>query len=74
MQTIPDLVESLLEKALKMLRAIDIEKLKPCTESLTPLDNVIFKENERGEWLKEKIYVLKYNNDFSFESLIENGQ
>lgn len=66
--------ESLLEKALKMLPAIDIEKLKPCTESLTPLDNVIFKENERGEWLKEKIYVLKYNNDFSFESLIENGQ
>ena len=50
--------ETRLEKALKMLPAINIEKLKPSPDSLKQLKDDILKEAQGEEWLRIKVLSL----------------
>ena len=61
--------ETKLEKVLKMLPAIDIEKLKPSSDSLKKLKDEILKDAHGENWLQTKILSLEYDDGFSFTSL-----
>ena len=63
--------ETKLEKVLKTLNPIDIEKLKPSAESIERLKNNITTNKDRDEWLQEKVHSLEYGDGFSFSKLIE---
>jgi hypothetical protein len=63
-----------LEKALKMLPAIDPEKLRPSPDSLRQLKDNILKDAQGEEWLRTKIRSLEYADGFSFRELMQNGQ
>lgn len=62
--------ETRLEKALKMLPAIDPEKLRPSPGSLKQLKGEILKDAQGWEWLREKVLDLKYDDGFSFAELL----
>ena len=61
--------ESKLEKVLKTLPLIDIAQLKPSAESIEWLKNNIITNNDRDEWLQEKVHSLEYDDGYSFASL-----
>lgn len=51
--------ETRLDKALKMLPAIDLEKLKPGPESLKQLKADILKDTQGNNWLQKKLRLLE---------------
>jgi len=61
--------ETKLEKVLKMLPAIDLEKLKPSLDSLKKLKDEILKDAHGENWLRTKILSLEYDDGFNFASL-----
>jgi hypothetical protein len=62
--------ETRLEKALKMLPAIDLERLRPSPESLKQLKGNILKDARGEEWLRIKVRSLEYDDSFSFAELL----
>ena len=62
--------ETRLEKALKMLPAIDLERLRPSPESLKQLKGEILKDAQGEEWLRIKVRSLEYDDSFSFAELL----
>jgi len=62
--------ETRLEKALKMLPAIDPEKLSPRPASLKQLKNEILKDAQGEEWLQAKVLSLEYEDGFNFKKLL----
>ncbi|MHC4146713.1 MAG: hypothetical protein ACYSUD_18310, partial [Planctomycetota bacterium] len=66
--------ETRLEKALKMLPAIDPEKLRPSPDSLKQLKGEILKDAHGEEWLRTKVRSLEYGDGFNFKQLVQNGQ
>jgi len=59
-----------LEKALKMLPAINIEKLKPCPDSLRRLKDDILKDAQGEKWLLIKALLLEYGDSLNFKELV----
>jgi hypothetical protein len=64
--------ETRLEKALKMLPAIDPEKLRPSPDSLKQLKGEILKDAQGEEWLRIKVRSLECGDGFNFKELL-NG-
>ena len=62
--------ETRLEKALKMLPAINTEKLKPSPDSLKQLKNDILKDAKGEEWLRTKVLSLGCGDGFNFKELL----
>jgi len=62
--------ETRLEKALKMLPAIDPEKLKPSPDSLRQLKDEILNDAKGEEWLRAKVLSLEYEDGFNFKELL----
>ena len=63
--------ETRLEKALKLLPAIDPEKLKPSVEALKQLKADILKDAKCEEWLRTKVRSLECGDGFSFKELVK---
>lgn len=63
--------ETKLEKMLKTLNPIDVEKLKPSAESVERLKNDITTNKNRYEWLQEKMCSLEYGDGFNFKELLK---
>ncbi|MHC4556170.1 MAG: hypothetical protein ACYTFW_04550 [Planctomycetota bacterium] len=61
-----------LEKVLKMLPAIDPEKLRPSPDSLKQLKDKILKDAQGEEWLREMVLSLEYDDGFNFKELMRN--
>jgi hypothetical protein len=59
-----------LEKVLKLLPAIDPEKLKPSPDSLKQLKNDILKDAKGEEWLRTKVLSLECGDGFNFKELL----
>ena len=62
--------ETRLEKTLKMLPAIDPEKLRPSPDSLKQLKDDILKNARGEEWLRAKVLSLEYEDGFNFKKLL----
>ena len=62
--------ETRLEKALKMLPAIDPEKLRPSPDSLKQLKSKILKNAQGEEWLRIKVLSLECGDGFNFNELL----
>ena len=62
--------ETRLEKALKMLPAIDTEKLRPSPDSLKQLKSEILKDTRGEEWLRTKVLSLECGDGFNFKELL----
>ena len=60
-----------LEKALKMLPTIDIEKLKPSPDCLKQLKSDMLKEARSEEWLRTKVLSLECGDGFNFKELLK---
>jgi hypothetical protein len=63
--------ETRLEKVLKMLPAIDPEKLKPSPDSLKQLKSDILKDAQGEEWLRIKVRSLACGDGFNFKELVK---
>ena len=63
--------ETRLEKALKMLPAIDVEKLRPSPDSLKQLKGKILEDASGEEWLRTKVRSLQCGDGFRFEELLD---
>jgi hypothetical protein len=63
--------ETRLEKALKMLPAIDPEKLKPSPNSLKQLKDDILKDTQGEEWLRTKVRSIQCEDGFNFKELLK---
>ena len=63
--------ETRLEKALKMLPAIDLEKLRPSPDSLKQLKSEILKDAQGEEWLRIKVRSLECGDGFNFKELVK---
>jgi len=63
--------ETRLEKALKMLPAIDPEKLRPSPDSLKQLKAEILKDAQGEAWLRIKVRSLEYDDGVSFKELVK---
>jgi hypothetical protein len=61
--------ETRLEKALKMLPAINPEKLKPSPDSLKQLKDDILNDAQGEEWLRIKVLSLECGDGFNFKEL-----
>jgi len=61
--------ETRLNKALKMLPAIDIEKLKPSPDSLKQLKDDILKYAKGEVWLRTKLLSIECGDGFSFKKI-----
>jgi hypothetical protein len=59
-----------LEKALKMLPAIDVDRLKPSPESLKQLKDKILHDARGEEWLRTKAESLECGDGVSFKELL----
>ncbi len=62
--------ETRLEKVLKMLPAIDIEKLKPSPDSMKQLKNNILKDSQGEEWLRTKLLSIECGDGLNFKELL----
>ena len=62
--------ETRLEKALKLLPAIDPDKLSPGPDSLKQLKGDILKDAKDEEWLRTKVLSLEYGDGFNFKKLL----
>jgi len=63
--------ETRLEKALKMLPAIDPQKLRPSPASMKQLKSEILKDAHGEEWLRTKVRSLEYDDGFNFKDLVK---
>ena len=63
--------ETPLDKALKRLPALDLEKLKPSPDSLQELKGNILKDAQGERWLQKKMSSLEYEDGFSFKELMD---
>ena len=63
--------ETRLEKALKMLPAIDPEKLKPSADALKQLKVDILKDAHGEEWLRTKVRTVECGFGFNFKELVK---
>ena len=63
--------ETRLEKALKLLPAIDPDKLSPGPDSLKQLKGDILKDAKGEEWLRTKVLSLEYGDGFNFKELLK---
>jgi hypothetical protein len=61
--------ETRLDKALKLLPAIDIEKLKPSPDSLKQLKDNILKYAKGEVWLRTKLLSIECGDGFSFKKI-----
>ena len=61
--------ETRLEKVLKMLPAIDPEKLRPSPDSLKQLKSEILKDAQSEEWLRAKVLSLECGDGFNFKEM-----
>ena len=59
-------VETRLDKALKLLPFLDLEKLKPNPDSVEQLKKDILKDAQGEKWLNRKLLSLKYDDGFDF--------
>jgi len=64
--------ETRLEKALKMLPAIDPEKLKPSPDSLKQLKANILKDAQGEAWLRTRLFSLECGDGFKIKEML-NG-
>jgi len=62
--------ETRLEKGLKLLPAIDPDKLSPGPDSLKKLKDEILKDAKGEEWLRTKVLSLEYEDGFNFKKLL----
>jgi len=62
--------ETRLEKALKMLPAIDLDGLKPSPDSLTQLKAKILEDAHGEEWLRTKVASLECGDGIRLEELL----
>jgi len=62
--------ETRLEKALKMLSAIDPEKLKPSADSLKQLKANILKDAQGEAWLRTKVLSVQCGDGFNLKELL----
>ena len=62
--------ETRLEKVLKLLPAIDPEKLKPSPYSLKQLKDEILKDTKGEEWLRTKVRSIQCGDGFNFKELL----
>ncbi len=62
--------ETRLEKVLRMLPAIDVERLKPSPDSLKQLRGTILNDASGEEWLRTKVRSLQCGDGFRFEELL----
>jgi hypothetical protein len=60
-----------LEKALRLLPAIDPEKLRPNPDSLKHLKDKILEDARGEEWLRAKVRSLECGDGFTFEELLK---
>ena len=60
-----------MEKVLKMLPSVDLEKLKPSVASMQLLKDNIMNDLTGEEWLREKVLALKYDDGFSFTEWLQ---
>lgn len=65
--------ESKLEKVLKTLPPVDLEKLKPSVTYMQQLKDDIMNDLGGEQWLYEKVCSLEYDDGFSFRELIEKA-
>lgn len=61
--------ETQLEKVLKMLLAIDPDKLRPNPDPLEQLKDDILKDAQGEEWLRIKVRSMEYYDGFSFKEM-----
>jgi len=64
--------ETRLEKALKMLPAIDPQKLKPSVDSLKHLKANILKEAQGETWLWTKVRSVECGDGFKLQELVKD--
>ena len=64
--------ETRLEKVLKMLPAIEPERLRPSPASLKQLKGKILDDAQGEGWLRAKVLSLEYDDCFSFEGALKN--
>jgi len=62
--------ETRLEKALKLLPAIDPERLKPSSESLGQLKDNILKYTQGEGWLRTKLLSIECVDGFNFKTML----
>jgi hypothetical protein len=63
--------ETRLEKALKLLPAIDMDRLRPSPESLKQLRAKVLEDSRSEEWLRLKVTSLEYADGFIFKELLK---
>ena len=63
--------ETRLEKALKMLPAVDPDRLKPNSDSLKQLKSKILDDARGEEWLRTKVRSLVCGDGFTFKELLK---
>jgi hypothetical protein len=61
--------ETRLEKALKLMPAINTEKLKPSSESLGQLKDNILKDTQGEGWLRTKLLSIECEDGFNFKEM-----
>jgi hypothetical protein len=62
--------ETRLEKALKMLLAIDPDRLKPAAESIRRLKGKILDDARGEEWLRAKVQSRECADGLTFKELL----
>jgi hypothetical protein len=63
--------ETRLEKALKLLPAIDMDRLRPSPKSLKQLRAKVLEDSRSEEWLRLKVTSLEYADGFIFKELLK---
>ncbi len=63
--------ETRLEKALKILPVIDLEKLRPSPDSLKQLEENILKDAQGENWLRTKVLSVECEDGFNFRELLD---
>jgi hypothetical protein len=63
--------ETRLEKALGLLPAIDMDRLRPSPESLKRLRAKVLEDTRSEDWLRLKITALEYPDGFVFKDLLK---
>lgn len=64
-----DSEEPRLEKILKLLPFIDLEKLKPSPICLKKLQSDILNDAKSEEWMRTKVLSIQYGDGFSFKEI-----
>jgi hypothetical protein len=62
--------ETRLEKVLRLLPAIDLEKLKPSPDCMKQLKSDILKDAKGEEWLRTKVWSIQCGDGLNFKELL----